>query len=116
MIDYFAVFGEPRRAWLEPEALKSKFLSLSAQVHPDRAHGSPEVERKAAQERYTQLNSAYQCLRDTKSRLRHLLELQRSGKLQDVQDIPPETMELFFQVGKLCREIDQFIGQKRQTT
>ena len=116
MIDYFAVLDEPRRAWLDPEALKTKFFSLSATVHPDRVHGESEADRKAAQERYTQLNAAYQCLRDTKSRLQHLLELERGGKLHDVQEIPPETMDLFFQVGKLCREADQFLAEKRQVS
>lgn len=114
MIDHFAALDEPRRAWLDQDALKARFLSLSGTVHPDRVHGQPEAERQAAQERYTQLNAAYQCLRDTKCRLHHLLELERGGKLQDVQDIPPETMELFFQVGKLCRETDQFLAEKRQ--
>jgi len=116
MTDHFAVLDEPRRAWLDPEALKAKFLSLSASVHPDRVHGQSEENRRAAQERYTQLNAAYQCLRDTKSRLQHLIELERGGKLQDVQDIPPETMDLFFQVGKLCREAEQFLAEKRQVS
>jgi DnaJ-domain-containing protein 1 len=115
MIDYFAVLDEPRRAWLDPEALKTKFLSLSGEVHPDRVHNASETDRRAAQDRYTQLNAAYQCLRDTKSRLRHLLELER-GKLQDVQEIPPETMDLFFRVGQLCRETDRFLAEKREVT
>ena len=115
MTDYFAVLDEPRRAWLDPEALKAKFRSLSAEVHPDRVHNASETDRAAAQDRYTQLNAAYQCLRDTKSRVRHLLELER-GKLQDVQEIPPETMDLFFRVGKVCREADQLLAEKRQVT
>lgn len=116
MIDYFAVLDEPRRAWLDPEALKAKFLSLSAAVHPDRVHGESEAARTAAQERYTQLNAAYQCLRDTRSRLQHLLELVRGGKLQGVQEIPPETMDLFFKVGNFCRQTDAFLAEKRQVT
>lgn len=116
MTDYFAVLDEPRRPWLDPEALKAKFLSLSASVHPDRVHGKSDAQRNAAQQRYTELNAAYQCLRDTRSRLQHLLELERGGKLQDVQDIPPETMDMFFQVGKLCRETDAFLAEKRQVS
>jgi curved DNA-binding protein CbpA len=116
MIDYFAVLDEPRRAWLDPDALKAKFLALSATVHPDRVHGQSESARKAAQDRYTQLNAAYQSLRETRSRLQHLLELERGGKLQDVQDIPPETMDMFFQVGKLCRETDAFLAEKREVS
>jgi curved DNA-binding protein CbpA len=116
MTDYFAVLDEPRRPWLDPEALKAKFLALSATVHPDRVHGEAEGSRNVAQDRYTELNAAYQCLREPKSRLHHLLELERGGKLQDVQEIPPETMDMFFQVGKLCREADQFLAEKRQVT
>ena len=102
--------------WLDQETLKARFLALSAAVHPDRVHNQPEPERKAAQDRYTGLNAAYQCLRDARSRLHHLLELEHGGKLQDVQDIPPETMDMFFQVGKLCREADQFLAEKRQVS
>src|SRR4030095_1763162 len=115
MINYFAVLDEPRRPWLDPEALKAKFHSLSAIFHPDRVHGQSEADRKAAQERYTPLTAAYQCLREMKTRLHHLLELERGAKLQEVQEIPPETMDLFFQVGKLCRETDQFLFEKRQS-
>jgi curved DNA-binding protein CbpA len=116
MTDYFAVLDEPRRPSLDPEALKAKFLSLSAAVHPDRVHNAPETDRAAAHERYTQLNAAYQCLRDTKSRLRHFLELERGARLRDVQEIPPETMDLFFRVGEVCRETDRFLAEKRQIT
>ena len=35
MTDYFNLLSEPRRPWLNPEALKQKFLNLSAEVHPD---------------------------------------------------------------------------------
>jgi hypothetical protein len=36
MQDAFALLNEPRRPWLEAEALKQKFLALSSAVHPDR--------------------------------------------------------------------------------
>src|SRR5215472_9636832 len=77
MVDYFALLDEPRRPWLDAEPLKEKFLALSATVHPDRVHNLSETERAAAQERYTELNAAYQCLREPKERLHHLLELER---------------------------------------
>ena len=75
MTDYFAFFNEPRRPWLDAESLKQKFLALSATVHPDRVHNLGEVERAAAQERYTELNTAYNWLREPKERLQHLLQL-----------------------------------------
>ena len=76
MIDYFTLLNEPRRPWLDAELLKQKFLALSATVHPDRVHNLGEAERAAAQERYTELNTAYNCLREPKERLQHLLQLE----------------------------------------
>src|SRR6266436_5956888 len=69
MNDYFAVLNEGRRPWIDPDLLKQKFLTLSAQVHPDRVHNASEAEKRSAQQRYTDLNSAYNCLRDSKARL-----------------------------------------------
>ncbi len=112
MADYFALLDEPRRPWLDPELLKAKFHALSATVHPDRVHRATEMEKQAANQRYVQLNAAYQCLRESKERLQHLLELERGGKVEDVQKISPETMELFMEIGELCRETDAFLAEK----
>lgn len=116
MMDCFALLDEPRRPWLDPARLKEKFLTLSAIVHPDRVHGANEAERSAAQERYTQLNAAYQCLREPKARLQHLLELETGTKPAQVQNIPAEMMQLAQTVGQLCRQADAFLAEKRATT
>ena len=112
MTDNFALLDEPRRPWIDPEALKQKFLALSAQVHPDRVHNAPATERQAADRRYSELNGAYNCLREPKERVRHLLELERGAKPADIQNVPSETTDLFFEIGRLCREADAFLGEK----
>src|ERR1700733_2036513 len=101
MTDHFALFDEAPHPWIEPEALREKFLALSAQVHPDRLHQAPDAERRAAGARFAQLNAAYNCLRDPKERLRHLLELRLGARPADVQRIPPGLMDFFFDVGRL---------------
>jgi DnaJ-domain-containing protein 1 len=116
MTDYFTLLNEPRRPWLEPESLKEKFLTLSATVHPDRAHHLGDAERAAAQERYTELNAAYNCLREPKERLRHLLELELGPLPKDVQRIPSALMDLSLEVGKACREADAFLAEKARAT
>lgn len=116
MTDLFAIFQEPRRPWIESDSLKAKFLNLSSEVHPDRTHNAPEAERKAAHERYTELNSAYQCLREPKTRLSHLLELELGVKPGIVYETPEALVELFFEVGKLCREVDAFLSDKEGVT
>lgn len=111
MTDYFALLKEPRRPWLDPDVLKQKFLALSSEVHPDRVHNSAETEKRSAQERYTGLNAAYNCLREPKTRLHHLLELELGTKPGNVQSIPPDLMEVFMHVSQLCREADGFLAE-----
>jgi len=116
MTDYFALLQEPRRPWLDPDHLKQRFLSLSSGVHPDRVHGADAAQRRSAQERYTELNQAYTQLRHPKERLRHLLELETGNKPQQVQEVPPDLMNLFFEVGQLCKQTDALLTEKRATT
>lgn len=116
MTDYFEVLAEPRRPWLDPESLKKKFLTLSAAVHPDRVHNSGEEKKNAAQRRYTELNQAYQHLRSPKERLQHLFELQTGTKPQQVQQVPTDLMEFFFQVGQLFKQTDSFLAEKAKTS
>jgi DnaJ-domain-containing protein 1 len=116
MTDYFKLLEQPRRPWLDTDALKQKFFALSAQAHPDRVHNAPEPERRAAGERATELNAAYQCLREPKERLKHLLELESGARSADIQQVPPELTEPFFEIGRLCREADVLIAEKEKTT
>ena len=116
MTDYFALLNEPRRPWLDAETLKQKFLTLSATVHPDRVHHLGEAERAAAQDRYTELNTAYNCLREPKERLQHLLQLELGAQRKDIQRIPSDLMDLSLEVGKACREADTFLAEKAAVT
>jgi curved DNA-binding protein CbpA len=111
MTDYFALLKEPRRPWIDIDSLKQKFLSLSAEVHPDRVHNSGEGEKRRAQGRYTDLNAAYNCLREPKSRLQHLLELELGVKPGSVESIPPDLMHLFLEVSQACRDADAFLAE-----
>ncbi len=116
MTDFFALLDEPRRPWLEPEPLKQKFLALSTTVHPDRVHNLGEAERAAAQERYTEFNAAYNCLREPKERVHHLLQLELGELPKDVQRIPADLMDLSLEIGQRCREADLFLAEKAKAT
>lgn len=116
MTDYFALLNEPRRPWLATDALKAKFLALASELHPDRVHNAGEAEKNEATRRYAELNSAYTCLLEPKSRLLHLLELESGAKPKDVQHIPPALADLFAEVANSCRSADSFLVEKSQVT
>lgn len=116
MTDYFAALDQPRRPWLDPEALKEKFHELSAVVHPDRLHNSDADLRQQASERYAELNAAYQCLRNPKARLEHLCQLENGAKPGDLRAIPNDVMQFFGEVGALLRETNGLVTEKAAVT
>lgn len=114
--DCFELLEQPRRPWLDPEPLKHKFIELSTAMHPDRLHQATYNEKRAAQQGYTELNAAYNRLREPRERLVHLLELELGKKPRQVQQIPAELMDRFMEVSRLCREADGFLAEKAATT
>lgn len=103
MTDCFEIFHEPHRPWLDAESLKEKFHRLTATHHPDVARGA-EVD-------FSALNAAYQTLRDPKTRLRHLLELEFPEKLAARRQVPGDIGELFSFVGQYRAGMDAFLAR-----
>lgn len=116
MTDNFLLFDEPRRPWIDVDLLKKKFHQFSSTVHPDKVHDSSVSEKTAANKSYADMNAAYNCLREPKERLLHLLEVEQGEKPKDIQRIPPGTMDLFVEVGQTCRDVDAFIVEKSTVT
>jgi curved DNA-binding protein CbpA len=116
MNDCFALLNEPRRPWLDPEALKKKYFALSAEFHPDRVHNGPPGLKSSTHQRYAEINAAYNRLRDPKERLSHFLELERGHKLKETQQVSPEVSIFFDPVNSLCREADALLQEKNRMT
>ena len=116
MTDFFALLGQPRQPWLDEDALKTAFHDTSFSLHPDRFHTADDAARAEAGRIYAELNSAYQCLREPKDRLAHLIELESGRKPGGIQSVPAEAMELFAKVGQLCRETDVFLVERAKAT
>lgn len=87
MTDYFALLSQPRRPRLNEGDLKSVYLRLSAEVHPD-VGGNPE--------RFRDVQEGYQILLRPALRLRHLLDLEFGEGIA----LPASRhQEVFLQVG-----------------
>jgi len=116
MTDNFALLSESRRPWLDADLLKQKFLTIASDAHPDRIHGASQSEKTEITRRYTQLNAAYHCLAEPKSRLLHLLELELGAKPKDIQQIPTALADLFAEVATSCNRADGFLAEKSRAT
>jgi DnaJ-domain-containing protein 1 len=112
----FALFDlEPGPA-LDVAALKERFARATGDTHPDKFAAAPESDRAAAEARYSALNQAYQTLIDPRARLLVLYEMTAGQRPRDIQRIPPGTMDLFKEVGELCRSLDDYLERKQATT
>jgi|SRR5579863_1347535 molecular chaperone HscB len=104
--DYFAVFGLPRRLWLEMSVLEHKFLQLSWKLHPDNFVNAPDAERDLSLKRSSELNDAYRVLRDPVARVEYLLEIEGERKEgQKKQQAPPELLEEVFELNESLDEL-----------
>jgi hypothetical protein len=116
MTDNFALLNEPRRPWLDADTLKQKFIALSASAHPDKIHSAGDAEKNSAAKSFAELNAAFNCLAEPKSRLLHLLELELGAKPKDIQQIPAALADLFAEVATACRSADTFLAEKSKVT
>jgi molecular chaperone HscB len=104
--DYFAVFGFPRKLWLETSLLEQKFLQLSWKLHPDNFVNASESERELSLKRSSELNDAYRVLRDPVSRVEYLLEIEGERKEgEKKQQAPPELLEEVFELNESLDEL-----------
>src|ERR1700731_2529968 len=93
-LDYFALFGLPRKLWIEMSALEQQFLQLSWKLHPDNFVNASAEEREISLKRSSELNDAYRTLRDPVGRVEYLLAIEGArveGKSK--QQAPPELGE-----------------------
>jgi molecular chaperone HscB len=103
--DYFALFGMPRKLWIEMSALEQKFLQLSWKLHPDNFVNASEDERALSLKRSSELNDAYRTLRDPIARVEYLLAIE--GERQEgekKQQAPPELLEEAFELNESLDE------------
>ena len=98
MTDHFALLGEARRPWLDPEKLKEKYHALSRSAPPS-----------------AELNEAFRVLSDPKLRLHHLLKLE-GADLTAGPAGAAAVAELFWNTGTLLREIERWLLRQSAAT
>jgi molecular chaperone HscB len=104
--DYFALFGLPRKLWIEMGGLEQKFLQLSWKLHPDNFVNATEEERELSLKRSSELNDAYRTLKEPVARVEYLLAIEgerREGEKR--QQAPPELLEEVFELNESLDEL-----------
>ena len=86
--NHFELFQLPVGFDIDLGALTARYRDLQRSVHPDRFASAPDRDRRTSMQAATQLNDAFQTLKDPMRRARYMLEL--AGVHMDDQDTAME--------------------------
>jgi molecular chaperone HscB len=107
-MNYFEVFGLPRRLEINGAELRRRFYELSRLHHPDFHHGAAAEEQAAALDASARLNAAYRALRDPLARIEYLVRLEEGGETHEgavvTPKAPPELLAEMFEIQEALAE------------
>jgi len=105
-IDYFVIFGLPRKLRLNESDLEKRFHELSWKLHPDKYMQATERERELSLQHSSELNDAYRTLREPLARVEYLLSIEGARKEgEQRQQAPPELLEEVFELNESLDEL-----------
>jgi molecular chaperone HscB len=87
--NHFQLFGLPQSFAIDATQLDQHYRALQAQVHPDKSAHLSEAEQRLAMQHSTQVNEAYQTLRNPLKRARYLLSLHGVDTQEDTNTAMP---------------------------
>lgn len=74
-INHFELFGLPVHYAVDTAVLTQRFRDLQQTVHPDKYAHASDQEKRLSMQKATQINEAYQVLKDPLQRARYILTL-----------------------------------------
>src|SRR5678815_1607606 len=102
-MNYFEVFGLPKRLNLDLKELERTFHELSRKSHPDYFTNAPSEDRQRALQMTATLNDAYRTLRHPVRRVEHLLEIE--GFKPDGSKVPKPFLMEVFEINEQLEEV-----------
>jgi molecular chaperone HscB len=107
-VNYFEVFGLPRKLAIDSAALQARFYELSRTWHPDFQQGASAEEQGRALEQSALVNAAYRALRDPISRIEYLIRLEEGRDTKEGATVkpqaPPDLLQEMFEIQETLHE------------
>jgi molecular chaperone HscB len=107
-MNYFEVFGLPRRLGIDAAELQQKFYERARRDHPDFHHAAPADEQDRALAASALLNAAYRALRDPIARVEYLVRLEEGRETREGSETkpkaPPSLLQEMFEIQEALQE------------
>jgi molecular chaperone HscB len=108
-MDYFEVFGLPRKLGIDTATLQRRFYELARAHHPDFHQSATPEELARAEEASALVNAAYRALRDPISRAEYLVRLEEGRETNEGATVkpqaPPELLAEMFEIQEAMSEV-----------
>jgi molecular chaperone HscB len=82
-VNFFEVFGLPRKLAIDSAELQRRFYALSRQHHPDVHQEAAADERARVLEQSARVNAAYRALKDPIARVEYLIRLEEGRETSE---------------------------------
>ena len=107
-MNFFDVFGLPRKLGIDAARLQRDFYELSRKWHPDFQQAAPPDEQAHALEQSALVNAAYRTLRDPIARIEYLVRLEEGRETREGAAVkpqaPPDLLEEMFEIQEMLQE------------
>jgi molecular chaperone HscB len=107
-MDYFEVFGLPRKLGIDTAALQRRFYELAREHHPDFHQSATPEQLARAEEASALVNAAYRALRDPLARAEYLVRLEEGRDTKEGAAVkpkaPPELLAEMFEIQEALSE------------
>jgi molecular chaperone HscB len=108
-MDYFEVFGLPRKLGIDSAGLQRRFYELAREHHPDFHQSAAPDDLARAEEHSALVNAAYRALRDPVARAEYLVRLEEGRDTQEGATVkpkaPPELLAEMFEIQEALSEL-----------
>ena len=111
-MNYFDVFGLPKRLNLDLKQLERTFHELSRKYHPDYFTAAAADDRLRALQMTATLNDAYRTLRHPVRRVEYLVEIE--GFKPDGSKVPQSFLMEIFEINEQLEEVKAGRASKEQ--
>jgi molecular chaperone HscB len=109
-VDYFAALGFAHKLSVDLSALERAYHELGRKIHPDRFAAAGVRVRDASLKATALLTRSYRTLRDPINRGRYWLELNGEKLAENNKRVPPELVEMVFEVQDQLAELRASAG------
>lgn len=105
-MDHFSLFGLPVEFRIEPARLRSRYLELSRQFHPDYYASAGETEQAQALEKSAQLNRAYRIFQNPDETIKYVLMLKGLLEEEEKYSLSPEFLMEVMEINESLMDLE----------